>query len=596
MSISANYPALRPALLLDFANSQQLDPRVTFSRSTTAPYYDGKTSALAEQNLFLQSNAFTNSYWYYIGGIVSVASGISDPIGGTTAYQISATSANTNNGLFENTVGAPLGSTISIYAKAGNVNYLAIGSANPNAWASFNLSTGNPGNSFGCTTSMVSLGGGWYRCIMANITSALSRILFAMKSTDVTTDPWSNGTVAIGDYIYVWQAQLEQRSSATAYNATTTSALTNYIPQLLTAPINQPRFDFNPTTGESLGLLIEQSSTNLLTYSSDYTNAIWTKVNATITATANIAPDGTQTAQLITDTTASGYHGTYQAYTVTAGTSYTQTVYVKKNNMQYAVIGMNFSGSVGTIAQFDLNTGVLVYSAASGTGCSIVGTSSQAVGNGWYRLSITSIIGTGFTSQAIYVGMFPTVITSGQINNNAYVGTGYSSIYIWGAQLEALAFPTSYIPTTSAQVTRASDNASMTGTNFSSWYNQGQGTLYANFSRINNGSNLPAIFTTDSFLAYANSTDEVAKNIGANNQITITSSGTNEKKTAYIYSNAGYGFVVNGAGYVNNASPILQATFLNFNPSGNLACNRIKKFAYYPQALTSAQLQSLTGS
>jgi hypothetical protein len=59
-----------------------------------------------------------------------------------------------------------------------------------------------------------------------------------------------------------------------------------------------------------------------------------------------------------------------------------------------------------------------------------------------------------------------------------YTGDGYSGIYIWGAQLEAGAFPTSYIKTEASQVTRSADSASMTGTNFSEWYRQDEGTVY----------------------------------------------------------------------------------------------------------------------
>jgi hypothetical protein len=90
MSISANFPNVRPSLLLDFANSQQLDSRITFSRSTTAPYYDGKTSVLAEQNLLLQSQQIGTSGW----GLVNVTTTLNTtvaPDGTTTASTVTGT-------------------------------------------------------------------------------------------------------------------------------------------------------------------------------------------------------------------------------------------------------------------------------------------------------------------------------------------------------------------------------------------------------------------------------------------------------------------------------------------------------------------------
>jgi len=52
MSIASLYPSINPSLLLDFANSKVLDPRITFTRTTPATYYDRVTTATAEENLF----------------------------------------------------------------------------------------------------------------------------------------------------------------------------------------------------------------------------------------------------------------------------------------------------------------------------------------------------------------------------------------------------------------------------------------------------------------------------------------------------------------------------------------------------------------
>ena len=66
--------------------------------------------------------------------------------------------------------------------------------------------------------------------------------------------------------------------------------------------------------------------------------------------------------------------------------------------------------------------------------------------------------------------------------NRVYAGTTGSGIYAWGAQLEAGAFPTSYIPTTTATITRAADISTSVATSVfeSSWYRQDEGTVFAN--------------------------------------------------------------------------------------------------------------------
>jgi hypothetical protein len=54
-----------------------------------------------------------------------------------------------------------------------------------------------------------------------------------------------------------------------------------------------------------------------------------------------------------------------------------------------------------------------------------------------------------------------------------------SDVFLWGAQLEAGGFATSYIPTTTGSVVRSADVCSITGANFTSFYNQSEGTLFA---------------------------------------------------------------------------------------------------------------------
>ena len=567
----------QPSLVLDFAGTGTLDPRVTFTRSTTAPYYDGKTSVLAEQNLLTYSQDFTQSSWTQSGLTSVTASATTAPDGTNTGQLITPNGNSGNHGLIQVSSASTVGKTVSVYAKAGTNNYIQIlfgGNANP--WANFDLTNGAGAvGSTGTTTtaSIVTLANGWFRCILttSSTTATDFRIFIVTSSTAIRAEANTLTTT-----VYLWGAQLEQRSSVTAYNATTTSAITNYIPQLLTAPINSPRFDFNPVTGESLGLLIEQSSTNLLTYSQDFSNAAWTKTRASVTTSADIAPDGTQTAQVLYEDTSNNSHLIYEAYTITAGNPYTFSMYAKA--WTRTQLGITFDN---TSWSFDLSAGTIL----TGTNGTIT-----PVGNGWYRI-------TCYRASITTASSFVFII----INNagaSSYTGNGYSGIYIWGAQLEALAFPTSYIPTTSAQVTRASDNASMTGTNFSSWYNQGQGTLFVDCANISPRTDL-AIYATivdDAGSIYIRQTNPTTTSAAVDGTFfgTSTISGTAYK--AVLAYRVGYvAFSYNGAtpitATVASISPNTTGLTLGGGGSGFQKINTsIRKFAYYPQALTSTQL------
>jgi len=617
MSISANYPSTRPSLLLDFAESQTLDPRVTFTRSTTAVYYDGHTATLAEQNLLTYSQDFTNSAWTKSG---TTASGtFTAPDGTTTANALIPSTSNVQHYCSRTayiTIQSGIAYTNSIYLKANGYNYVTVtlDGSGSTVWVAVNIdlslgtisSTNQGAGATYLGSSITSVGNGWYR---VSIAGSLTGTTAELGINFSATSSFSNGSYGLnpafaGDGTsgaYIWGAQLEQRSSATAYNATTTSAITNYIPTLQTAPINTPRFDFNPVTGESLGLLIEQSSTNLLTYSQTFSNAAWTLTNATLTSASNIAPDGTQTVFTLVPNASAAFTNIIGTVVATAQ-AYTFTYYVKYNGIQF--IQLMFGGGLTTnYANFDLVNGTVT--AGTYTSASI-----NSVGNGWYRIQTTN------TFAAATSGVYLCPITTGtSVRASSYTGNGYSGIYIWGAQLEALAFPTSYIATTSSQVTRAADVATMTGTNFSSWFNQSQGTFYAEAisptSVVNDGSGVAkgvlsandntnnnvielAYQGTKYFVNTNNSTVILSASIGTLTANTLF-------KTACVYSNSYFvqardGTV--GTAVTTGLIPIVSQLNIGRGlPANGFWTGWIKKAAFYPQAITtSAQLQALTGS
>ena len=576
MSISANFPNVRPSLLLDFANSQQLDPRVTFSRSTTAPYYDGKTSVLAEQNLTVQSQDWTQSVWTKTGLTVTANNWVA-PDGTTTGTLLTSTTSTAGSTGTYQSITFAIGSTISFYATAGTANFIGATVGGVGCYANFNLGTGAVASSTGCTPSMVSIGGGTYRCIIANTSISGTLIILTGKDADPAASPWTNGVWTSGNTVKVWGFQVENRSSPTAYNATTTTAITNYIPQLLTAPINAPRFDFNPTTGESLGLLIEQSSTNLQPYSQDFSNAYWLKSNSSIISDTVIAPDGTQTVDKLVENSATSGHYVYSVNTLTAG-SYTYSFYAKASGRFNLSIGRADSNINFFTHTFNLNTGT--------TSGGII----TSVGNNMYRCSGTITVNTGATTGII-------ISMADGAGATTYAGNGFDGIFIWGAQLEALPFATSYIPTTSAQVTRASDNASMTGTNFSSWYNQSQGTFYISFDTIKAATNLLGGEFTNQPIFYSSALDLKTYN-GSTGIATLNYFSLNTiAKGALSYSSSGRALSLNG-GTVYTSTGLFQtiSQLLIGQGFGGYQNGHIQKIAFYTIQVTNAQLQALTGS
>jgi hypothetical protein len=599
MTISANYPSIRPTLLLDFANTEALDPRITFSRPTTATYYDDNTSVVAEQNLVTQSQTFST---WTTSGALPTANTTTAPDGTTTGTSLieSATTAAHNIFFAAGAVGSTY--TQTVYAKANTRNWLKV--VNYVTYANFDLTNGVIG-SYNTSTAptITSVGNGWYRCSMTLTTFAASYMQLFIGSGNVASynDSYAgDGTSGI----FIWGAQLEQRSSATAYTPTTTTAITNYIPVLQTASTDTARFDHNPTTRESLGLLIEEQRTNLLTYSDDLTSyAIAPATGLTSTLTSNIAPNGTLTARLLTNTTTTDFHRLFQGVTLVASTAYTYTVYFKNYTAGWAQLSSYLGGSLTAFANFNLSTGAL------GTVGNCTATIT-AVGNGWYRCSITATTEGTSCNLQLYV-----IEANSTTANPSTTGTN-KGIFVWGAQLEAGAFATSYIPTVASQVTRSADSAKMTDTNFSSWFQNGSGTLYSEFLIGQTTSVypvLPSLYNTstpntDFCGFYSSSLVTVATGIRVNGILatplvaTIAYSSTTKATMSFSptsVSISANGGAVSTGSLENGISSNLNAFNIGGIISGyfqGISYIRIKKIAYYPIALTNTNLTALTGS
>lgn len=266
-------------------------------------------------------------------------------------------------------------------------------------------------------------------------------------------------------------AILDSRISFTRANNTATQV--NSSGNVETVLANVARFDYNPLTLVCKGLLIEQQRDNLLLHSSDYSQSSWTKSAVTVSTDVVVSPSGINDADKIVETTATGLHFFNQANTVTTSSAITFSFFAKAGERTIVLVHLANPAAPGNRAEaiFNLSTGaasdVINVGAATGATASIVN-----YGNGWYRCILTATLNSGT------LGMGRCFLVDGS-GNPSYTGNGTSGTYFWGVQLEQGAFATSYIPTTTAVVTRSPDVATITGANFSSFWQAGKGGALA---------------------------------------------------------------------------------------------------------------------
>ena len=376
-----------------------------------------------------------------------------------------------------------------------------------------------------------------------------------------------------------------------------------------TAASGAPRFNHNPATGESLGLLVEEARTNLTLYSGDFSQAYWTKVSLSIfTANTIIAPDGTLTGSFIAFQNATSpltsAQGLQASTGLAAGTN-TLSCFAKIGTARYLALGLTNNGGEVSTAIFDLQTGT-VNGSGSHPNFTVNGTSMVSAGAGWYRCSLTSTYAAGMATHI-------SSSTSGLSGTYgaSVSGDGTSGIYVWGAQIEASASsPTSYIPTTTATVTRAADVASMTGTNFSSWYRQDEGTLLVNARIGFDLSLVNAFFVSDatdnnhaSFLTNTAGTNLTFTVVTANvTQAAISLGAPLSNTNARIaggYQANNLAACINGSSAVIDSSgsiPVVSQLEIGQRLGARHWNSTISRLAYYPVRLPDAQLQALTAT
>jgi len=343
---------------------------------------------------------------------------------------------------------------------------------------------------------------------------------------------------------------------------------------------NTPRFDHDIETGESLGLLIEQSSTNLFLHGENFTASYWTKNGGgnpatTVTADQAAAPDGTMTADYIDYTTATGNSQNIERQfdSTPAGKTYTASVFIKGTAGQTINLTLDGYGVNGSASQHTLN------------------------GN-WQRFSITRSYPSGHTQAAIF--------RFGCRNlNHPSTGTA-TQIHAWGAQLEQISFSTSYIPSSSAgTVSRAADFAAIRRTNFTDFYNSDEGTIYCEFTHGVRPWHFCDADTSQSqrFFGFSDNSGgiRVGKNASGWTYLSAPTTGSYSRgddiKSAVSYGPTSFSVGAFGqvadSGTTNTNTGIDRLLFYQdtSNPDSN---GTIRALKYYNKRLPNAQLQGLT--
>lgn len=361
-------------------------------------------------------------------------------------------------------------------------------------------------------------------------------------------------------------------------------------------PVNQPRFDYDPLTSQALGLLIEEARTNLGVQSNS--SSTLTPTRATYVDTGQLFIDGVSAFRLLREdsTSANSHFGTPAASTLAANTTYTASYYVKASGRtKFKLQPVNASGwASASEVTYDL----LAETAVAGAGVS--GTIKKTHGSGIYRVTYTNTVGAAAISASVY----PMLLDSA--GNASYSGDGASGIHIGGYQIEAGAFETSHIPTTTTAVARAADVASVN--TMSPWYNSAEGTLFlwaTERRATTNGSftlSLGSDGTNYFGLGYTvpagpQGTSYLRK-AGAGAAISDPPSG--RQKIGLAWSGTSCSLATDGAmrGNATHAGiPDVTGLYIGRGHFGlaTTTCY-IRKVRYYPRRLSDADLLNLTAS
>ena len=610
-NFSSTYPSVSPTYQIDFSNGGRIPPNATFSRSdspidatkaaASAVHYWSNEKHLSSENLLSYSSDISQSAWTKDG--LSETGGQTAPDGGTDAYKLAENSATSYHRIYAALTADGGAITLSAYVKYIGRQWVYVrlndSTTTRRAWFDVqNGATGTADSQFSSTTITAS-GNGYYK-ITATLPNSSTSSSFAVIASAGSDGSYSTFAGLNADAFAVWGIQVSS-TGETVLNETSGQIARSYAPTLKSvATAGDARFEYDPTDGQSMGCLLESSSTNLFTYSSDASNADWTKTGTTATAEA-IGPDGQLSAFAVRETTAGGVHILRQAVTIGSG-SVAFSIYAKLLGNTRRMV-LREDSTTGAYATFDLSTGTVAASGAGGSG------SLEAVGNGFYRCTMVSSPGAGTKNFSAWV------VQSTATTYETYTGDGYSGLLLAMPQIEDQSFASSWISTTSSTATRASDSLSVVS---SSLFDNGDTTVMCDvtvptdsgpasggvssrFFRLENSS-APA--TGENYEVYRNASGQIVAEAdagGANvaSYYVATSSPAGNYKLAVRYGSDSKAYL-NGAAGTSSDSAMPNPSGLNTLRVGNYSNTagflngHCKRIAVYGEALSDSNLQAIT--
>lgn len=636
MTIKHLYPDSRPTLDLNFARDKVLDPRITYSRSSSGTYvnsagvitnastnvarFDHSPSTLeslgllveeARTNVLQYGEYLDNSYWTRSNCNVTPNIG-KTPDGKYTVNRLTANSTGSAYLYYDYTPTTSGYFTVSCYFSSSGTNKYPVISIHRynshSAGAKFDLVNGtvlvvNSGDSTGssnprsASASITYVGNGVYRCTMSwnrlAINTFISISLGDSSTTDVFGDrlfnPASQISVAAGQYLDAWGFSMEAGAFPTSYIPTpatftsraSTATYYDSAGVIQTANTNVARSNayFPDSNGvmQPAGLLLEAAGTNLLNGSQTFatsggTQNNWVDTNITRDGTLRTSPDNTANALRVTASAADA------------------TI------ISSAAIGSSAQRTFSIFLRRVTGTENIQYTLDNGTSWT-----TQAITTSWKRY------------------IFPATTADQQVGIR--ITTSGDAIELWGAQLETYPYATSYIPTTTASVTRSADVSSsstvtrsadvanMTGANFSSWYNQSQGTAFIG-GRTKQSTNSNAGWASF-FQASSYTTNRISIRV---NNTNVTSNSI--QVAGFAQASPGFDSPANIALAYRENDFALDASYqtLQTDTSGSVPSfidrlelgniesaniwinGTISRFTYYPTRLSNTILQTLTSS
>ena len=566
---------------------------LTFTRSNDTATRVGADGLIEKvrTNLAQYSEQFDNAWWGK-SNITITANNTTDPFGGSAADKALCAAGTVSPNIFSAGVACTSGVeyTASYYAKQGTSKYAKIRfSSTAFATASntpiFDLNAGTIVSGTGVITSV---GNGWYRISATQTAEATTTGIFTVDIPD-STGVWPNGTFAGTEFIFIFGYQFEISVGVSPYIPTTTAAVS------VGMLANVPRLDY--LNSSCPRLLLEPQRTNLALFSEQINNtAVYAIQQSAVTANAITSPDGTTNADLWYPTSNSNTGSCRLLQTITgpsSGVSYTASIFVKRNNKRWLYFSAPDASSANHNAFFDIENGVV-----GNVGSSVTGATIENYGNGWYRCSVTSTATS--TTQYIFVS------AANGNGDQSVTANGTDGFYFYGSQLEASAsYPSSYISTLGAAVTRSADICVKSG--ISSLLPTQTATLYIefDFSKTAVNSQVMSIHNNSTGLAWILKNSSTGINATYFNSGFIGSISTSVSasaqviKVAYAYTNGSQALYINGVQQGVASDAITDSNdfdtlelngFWNITKDGTSVASAI----VFPTRLSNAQLAELT--